>query len=104
MPAPAQPRALAKPKAVFDRIRPLLGRSLTGAQVGDIECKLTAFGAVGTPIAYIAYGLATSFHETTATMQPVREIGRGKRRAYAKLGKHGDQIAYGRGDVQLTWN
>ncbi|WP_017978538.1 hypothetical protein [Sphingomonas melonis] len=102
--ASAQPRALAKPKAFFDRVRPLFGKSLTSAQVAGIECKLTAFGAAGAPIAYVAYGLATSFHETAQTMQPVREIGRGKGRAYGVPGKHGGQIAYGRGDVQLTWD
>jgi hypothetical protein len=37
-------------------------------------------------------------------MKPVQKIGRGRGEAYGKPGKHGGQIAYGRGDVQLTWD
>lgn len=104
-PAIAAPRALARPKAFFDRARPLFTRGvISPAQLAGIQCKLDAFGAAGCPIAYVAYGLATSFWETAQTMQPVREIGRGKGRAYGVPGKHGGQIAYGRGDVQLTWD
>lgn len=103
-PAKATPRALAKPKAFFDRIRPLfIGGTLNAAQVAGTQCKLDAFGAAGAPIAYVAYGLGTSFHETGQKMQPVEEIGRGRGKAYGVPGEHGGQIAYGRGDVQLTW-
>jgi len=98
-----QPRALAKPAAFFARVRPLFGGSLKPLQVSGIEAKLTAFGLAGAPIAYVAYGLATSYWETAHAMQPVREIGRGKGRAYGVAGEHGGQVAYGRGDVQLTW-
>jgi hypothetical protein len=98
------PKALARPKAFFDRIRPLFGKTLTSAQVAGIQCKLDAFGAAGAPIAYVAYGLATSFHETAQKMQPVREIGSGRGRAYGQPGNHRGQVAYGRGDVQLTWD
>ena len=103
-PAGVASRALGKPAAFFARLRPLFGGSLKTAQVVGMQCKLDAFGAAGAPIAYVAYGLATSFHETAQTMQPVREIGRGKGKAYGLPGKHGGQIAYGRGDVQLTWD
>lgn len=51
-----------------------------------------------------AYILATAYHETAHTMQPVREYGRGKKHKYGKPGKHGGQVAYGRGYVQLTWD
>ena len=40
--------------------------------------------------------LATSFHETARTMQPIREYGRGKGMRYGTT-------YYGRGFVQLTW-
>lgn len=103
-PALASLRALGKPAAFFARVRPLFGGTLKAAQVAGMEGKLDAFGVVGAPVAYVAYGLATSFHETAQTMQPVREIGRGKGKAYGLPGKHRGQIAYGRGDVQLTWD
>jgi hypothetical protein len=103
-PAIAAPRALARPKAFFDRIRSQFANgTISAAQLAGIQCKLDAFGAAGCPIAYVAYGLATSFWETAQTMRPVREMGRGKGKAYGVPGRHGGQIAYGRGDVQLTW-
>ena len=49
-----------------------------------------------------AYVLATAWHETAHTFQPVREIGQGRGRPYGKPG-HLGQIPYGRGYVQLTW-
>jgi hypothetical protein len=94
---------LAAPDKFFAAIRPLFGM-LTSAHVQGIEAKLAAFAAAGSPIAHVAYGLATSFHETARKMQPVPEIGRGRGKPYGKPGKHGGQIAYGRGDVQLTWD
>ena len=104
-PAAAMPRALANPKAFFDRIRPLfISGALTAAQVAGIQCKLDAFGTAGAPLAYVAYGLGTSFWETGQKMQPVREIGRGKGKPYGRPGRNGAQIPYGRGDVQLTWD
>jgi hypothetical protein len=102
--APARPaHGLASPDKFFASIRPLFGK-MTIAQVEGIQAKLAAFAAHGSPLAYVAYGLATSFHETGAKMQPVPEIGRGRNYPYGKPGKHKGQIAYGRGDVQLTWD
>jgi len=58
----------------------------------------------------IAYMLATTFHETAATMQPIEEYGKGRGRLYGKnvklSGMHyvdTKNIFYGRGYVQLTW-
>jgi hypothetical protein len=102
--APARPaHGLATPSKFFAAIRPLFG-ALTKVQVEGIEAKLAAFAAAGSPLAYVAYGLATSFHETDRKMQPVPEIGRGRGKPYGKPSKHDGQIAYGRGDVQLTWD
>ncbi len=102
--APARPaRGLMSPDKFFASIRPLFG-AMTKPQVEGIEAKLAAFAAAASPLAYVAYGLATSFHETGQKMQPVSEIGRGRGKAYGKPGKHGGQVAYGRGDVQLTWD
>lgn len=102
-PATAPARGLASPDKFFASIRPLFG-TMTQAQVEGIQAKLAAFASQASPLAYVAYGLATSFHETGAKMQPVPEIGRGRNYPYGKPGKHSGQIAYGRGDVQLTWD
>ena len=102
--APARPaHGLASPDKFFASIRPLFG-TMTQAQFEGIQAKLAVFAAQGSPLAYVAYGLATSFHETAQRMQPIQEIGRGRNYPYGKPGKHGGQIAYGRGDVQLTWD
>jgi putative chitinase len=59
---------------------------------------------------WLAYMLATAWHETDATMQPIEEYGKGKTKTYGKKIKHSgvsysmpDVIFYGRGLVQLTW-
>jgi putative chitinase len=52
---------------------------------------------------WLAYALATAYHETDKTMQPIREYGRGKGRAYGKPHPITGQVYYGRGLVQLTW-
>lgn len=55
----------------FNAIRPNFGGKLSAGQVSGIEVLLTAID--GLPISHRAYILATAFHETTQTMQPVRE-------------------------------
>ncbi len=52
------------------------------------------------PLAYI---LATAFWETARSMQPVREIGRGRGKPYGTADPETHQTYYGRGFVQLTW-
>lgn len=61
-------------------------------------------------IRWLAYMLATAWHETGRKMQPVEEIGRGSGLRYGKKIKNSgvtysipDKIYYGRGHVQLTW-
>lgn len=92
--------------ALFAVIRkqPFNGR-LTSPQVAGVEALLDAWErwAPGSDPRFIAYALATLFHETAASMQPIREIGRGKGRAYGKPAGRFGQVYYGRGGVQLTW-
>ena len=57
-------------KAFFDRIRTLTG-PLSQAQVDGFETILAA--SAGLPVTHRAYLLATAWHETARTMQPVRE-------------------------------
>ena len=100
--------------------RSLFGGSLTQSQVDGLERLVAAFALYGTgDRRHLAYGLATSFHETGKRMEPVREgfaeTDAGVRAAVAKLYKAGRISAnyalpnaagrsfYGRGDVQLTF-
>lgn len=89
----------------------LFNRQLTSSQKAGIRQKLKAFDKYDiTDNRWRAYMLATSYHETGRTMQPVEEIGKGAGKPYGKKIKYDgtrystpDRIYYGRGDVQLTW-
>lgn len=87
----------------FDTMRAgrVLGPTLSESEVQG--CKAIIEACAGWPVAWTAYALATAYHETAGTMQPIREYGRGKGRKYGKPGKYG-QVPYGRGYVQLTWD
>lgn len=90
--------ALADPAAFFAEVRAKFG-SLDQTQVDTVNALLTA--AAHWPIGWLAYGLATAWHE--AWFKPIPEIGKGAGRTYGKPGKYG-QAQYGRGLVQLTWD
>ena len=54
--------------------------------------------------------LATTYHETAKTMQPIEEYGRGRGKRYGRKIMYSsrpyewpDKLYYGRGYVQLTW-
>lgn len=51
----------------------------------------------------LAYVLATPYHETEFTMQPVEEIGKGRGHIYGLPDPVTGKVYYGRGFVQLTW-
>lgn len=88
-------------KQFFDFLRGgLLGPTLSQEEVEGCEAVLAAM--TGAPLADCAYALATAFHETNATMQPVREaywLSEDWRRRNLKR----YYPWYGRGYVQLTW-
>lgn len=104
-------------KAFFDALRAgdLLGPTLTAAEVEGVNAVLAASEGLAT--SWRAYMLATAYHETAATMQPIKEYGgdayftrlydpKGNNPALAsRLGntKPGDGAKFaGRGYVQLT--
>jgi len=77
----------------------LFGTSLDANEVQGCEAVLAALD--GLPLSYQAYGLATAYHETAATMLPVREaywLSEDWRRTNLRYFPY-----YGRGYVQLTW-
>ena len=77
----------------------ILGPTLEQNEVDGCEAILTAMA--GLPLAHCAYGLATAYHETARTMQPVREaywLSEAWRKANLRYWPW-----YGRGYVQITW-
>ena len=90
-------------KAFFDGIRPdLFSRTLTQDQVNGIDAILDEWEVRKlTDLRWLAYMLATTYHETNMTMQPVREaywLSEEWRRRNLRY-----YPWYGRGYVQLTW-
>lgn len=97
---PRHGTALADPAAFFAQMRAAFG-PLEQSQVDGTNALLAAMGKARWPIAWAAYGLATAWHETAHTMQPVEEAF-WKDDAWRKR-----NLRYypwhGRGYVQLTW-
>lgn len=91
-------RELVRPDMFFAAVRAITG-SLDQVQVDTINRLLA--GASHWSTAWLAYGLATAWHE--CRLRPIAEIGKGRGRKYGKVGKYG-QVPYGRGLVQLTWD
>lgn len=95
----AQPRReLHDPAAFFAGVRKVTG-PLDQEQVDSINAILTE--AAHHPVGWVAYELATGWHEARFT--PQHEWGRGKGKEYGRPGKYG-QSQHGRGLVQLTWD
>jgi putative chitinase len=99
-------------KHFFDTIRTTLFKTgIKQLQVEGMEAILNRWEAAGlTDLRWLAYMLATTYHETAKTMQPIEEYGKGKGYRYGKKIKRSgitytlpDKIYYGRGYVQLTW-
>lgn len=109
--------SLAHPAAFFDSLRAgILGPTLSAEEVDGCNIILKAMEEL--PLSYTAYALATAFHETAGTMQPIRERGGDSYflRMYDPTGARpqlcvangntcaGDGVKFhGRGFVQLTW-
>src|SRR5262249_44518908 len=78
---------------------------LTQGQVDGLNELLDEIGADAaiTDVRWFAYMLATAYHETARTFQPIEEIGKGRGRPYGVPDRSTGQTYYGRGLVQLTW-
>ena len=100
-------------KFFFDQVRAsLFSNKLKKKQVDGITAILDEWEANNNKKddRWLAYMLATTLHETAATMQPIEEYGKGKGRKYGRQCKldgtaynNTTNIFYGRGFVQLTW-
>jgi putative chitinase len=91
-------RTLEAPEFFFDHVRKITG-PLEQVQVDIINRLLSA--ASHWSIGWLAYGLATAWHE--ARLKPIEEWGKGKGKPYGKVNSTG-KAPYGRGLVQLTWH
>lgn len=81
----------------YDIIRTLTG-SLSTSQVQGIESIVTTANSYNWSYPQCAYALATVYHETARTMQPVIEAGS---QSYLRAKRYYPYI--GRGLVQITW-
>jgi len=111
---------LQQEAAFYDVIRKekLFGPKLDTPEFKGIQEILKDCAKAKWPIAWVAYALATAYHETARTMKPIKEYGgngyftkmydiKGSRPSLARqMGNTapGDGAKYcGRGFVQLTW-
>lgn len=100
---PTSEFGLQKPDAFYDYIRGDKGElfpTMSQAQLEGCEIDLKV-GAGKLPLGWMAYCLATDYHETARTMQGVREglnVSDAWRRKNLRY-----YPWYGRGKVQLTW-
>lgn len=103
-------------KFFFDTVRTRLFGKLNQSQVDGLTEILDeweqGFLKVGVNRLYwqlmddrfLAYMLATAYHETDKKMQPIEEYGKGKGHEYGQVNTITGKKYYGRGLVQLTWD
>ena len=97
--------------AYFDSVRAsLFAGNLTQQQVdgqNDIidvwESLPSRFPDLQLDLRWLAYMLATTYHETSQEMWPIEEYGKGSGQPYGQPDPQTGQAYYGRGYVQLTW-
>lgn len=90
----------------FNSIRSsLFGGHFTQGQVDGIMSILNTYETEYSDLSFndLAYVLATAYHETAKTMEPIEEYGKGRGRKYGIVDRSTGKAYYGRGYVQLTW-
>ena len=95
----------------FEQLRSAIFGRLNQRHVNGINAILDAWEAGGyTDLRWLAYMMATAYHETGGAMYPVAEWGRGRGKSYGLKRMYNgnpytkpDRLYYGRGYVQLTW-
>jgi putative chitinase len=103
-------RAVIDRDKFFDSVRAdPFGGNLIQSQVDGLNFLLDVWEEHFAPshprdgTMFLAYALATAFHETAQTMEPIEEYGKGGDAEYAQpAGPYGN-CYWGRGFVQLTW-
>jgi putative chitinase len=98
-------------KVYFDSVRAELfhgamsQRQVEGQEaiLGEWELQGQAPGPPMTDLRFLAYMLATTYHETSQEMWPIEEYGKGAGQEYGEIDPETGQAYYGRGFVQLTW-
>lgn len=93
-------------KDLFDEVRKsIFGGLLSESQVSGIDAVLNEWEHRKlTDLRYLAYMLATDYHETAHTMQAIAEYGKGAGHSYGQVKPETGRAYYGRGLVQLTWD
>lgn len=95
-------------KTFYDKIRTDLFHVLTQNHVDGTNAILDEWerDRAEYDTRWLAYVLATAYHETAKTMQPIEEYGKGKGHPYGVSNQITDSVTvayYGRGFCQLTW-
>lgn len=89
----------------FKEIKVKLLHTMTQSQVDGLNALFNTWDKYfsSQPLEFLAYCLATAYHETTFTLQPIKEYGLGHGHSYGSAVGPYHKSYYGRGDVQLTW-
>jgi putative chitinase len=99
-------------KAFYDSIRQTIFKgSISAKQFEGLEAIINEYNSrCLNDLRKLAYILATAYHETAQTLQPIREYGQGKNYDYGKKLKMSrrpyvlpNKLYFGRGHIQLTW-
>jgi hypothetical protein len=93
-------------KAYFDSVRQsLFHGTMNQDQVTGQDAILTGWETRvdDKDLRWLAYMLATTYHETSQEMMPIEEYGKGAGQPYGEIDPETGQAYYGRGFIQLSW-
>jgi hypothetical protein len=94
---------IVDPDKFYPAIRATVFRgSLQPSQFAGLQVLIASAPVEWDPH-WLADALATAFHETAFTMEPISEYGHGAGHDYGEVDPVTGQRYYGRGYVQLTW-